>query len=117
MHEYSIAKYVLDSTLSSIGETPPERVSKVVISIGKMAGVVPESLDMYLKLLAQEVGLTRAVFEIVVNPVEFKCNQCGQTFEPNKELFWCPHCGSSNVTFVRGNEMAIDYLEIEEEGP
>ncbi|WP_018963233.1 hydrogenase maturation nickel metallochaperone HypA [Coprothermobacter platensis] len=115
MHEYSVAKYAVEEILELLGNKSPELVTAVGLKIGKMSGIVPDSLLYYLGILAPESGLKNVTFHTSLQPVLFKCNNCETLFEPSRELFWCPRCGSSDVTFVSGNELEIDYIEMEKE--
>lgn len=113
MHEYYVAKHTIYQVKKELGELHPSLVKKVGLEIGKMSGIIPEALEMYLGLIAPEEGLTNATFVITLAPVLFRCNDCSTLFEPSRELFWCPNCNSSNVTFVSGNELKIQYVDVE----
>jgi hydrogenase nickel incorporation protein HypA/HybF len=115
MHEYSVAKYALEEVKQSFPNVDPSKVESIHIKVGKMAGIIPDLLQHYLSLLAPSYGLTHARFFLEVTPALFKCNTCQEIFEPSRELFWCPSCGSSDVTFISGNELKIDYIEIQRE--
>ncbi|HHY43349.1 MAG TPA: hydrogenase maturation nickel metallochaperone HypA [Coprothermobacter sp.] len=113
MHEYYVAKHTIYQIKKELGEIDPNLVKSVGLKIGKMSGIIPDALNMYLNLIAPEEGLTNATFDIVLAPVLFQCNDCKNVFEPSRELFWCPKCKSSNVTFISGNELEIQYIDVE----
>jgi len=80
-----------------------------------MSGIIPEALEMYLGLIAPEEGLTNASFVITLAPVLFRCNDCDTLLSLHVNCFWCPNCNSSNVTFVSGNELKIQYIDVQNE--
>lgn len=48
MHEYYVAKHTIYQVKKELGEVHPSLVKKVGLEIGKMSGIIPEALEMYL---------------------------------------------------------------------
>ena len=113
MHELSVVQSIwkiLDEELAKAGG---RTLLRVKIVIGDLSGVVPEALDFYLKLLAEERGQDKATFEYVRVPVKFRCSDCGHTFTVDRPMFSCPKCGSTAVKMVSGTEFYIEEIEVE----
>jgi hydrogenase nickel incorporation protein HypA/HybF len=114
MHELSIATAVLNTALKNAGE---RRVTAVAVRTGRLRQVVPESLRFYFEIVARGTPLEDARLELTEVPVRLGCEACGQEWEPDWPLFRCPECESANVSVLAGEELSVEYIEVEETEP
>lgn len=108
MHELSITQSVVDVVTRRTGN---EQVAKVHLQIGKLSGIVPDSVRFCFELIAADTPLAGAVLEIDEPLGRGHCRGCGQDFELRDLILLCP-CGSADVQLVGGNELAVKSVEV-----
>ena len=113
MHELSLVASVFDILEEKAREHGASRVTKIVLKVGVMSGVVPDLLesafDSYTKgTLAEEARL-----EIVRVPVKLRCPDCGGETAREDTDFSCAACGSRRVEIVAGRELVVETIELE----
>lgn len=113
MHELSLVASVFDILEEKAREHGAARVTKVVLKVGVMSGVVPDLLesafDSYKKgTLAEEARL-----EIVRVPVKLRCPDCGGETAREDTDYSCAACGSRRVEIVAGRELVVEKIELE----
>ncbi len=115
MHEMTIAQNICDIVKQEIGDIDGiKRVTRIRLKIGKLSGVVPDSLSFCFGFVSEGTPLKGASLQIDHVPVEVKCNRCGAKFDLEKPLFICPDCGSSDLAILAGQELLIESIEVEE---
>lgn len=115
MHEFSISQElvnVVDEARLTVGEDA--RVLRVVIRLGKFTAVVPGCVEFYYKILTENTPMAGAEIEFLEVRVESRCNDCGNTFEPEAAVFLCPSCGSGNTEITAGRDLIVETIEVEE---
>ena len=106
MHELAIA----DAVLAIAGEhAGGRRLASVTVRVGHLRQVVPSALAFAFELLAPGVEL-----EIVEVPAEGRCRACAATSVLGGFPLTCAACGSPDVEVVRGEELSVESLEVEE---
>ena len=111
MHELSIATAVLNTALKHAEDRP---VEVVVMRVGSLRQVVPESLRFYWGVVARDTVCEDARLEIDEIDARLQCEDCGREWEPLIPAFRCPDCASAHVTVAAGEELEIEYLELRE---
>lgn len=109
MHEMSITMAVLDAIVSKVGDA---RVTEVRLEIGKLSGVVVDSVRFCFDLAAE--GTTVAGARLVVDEPSGRgrCRTCGAEFTVDDYIVLCPACDSSNVDVSAGRELRIVSVEV-----
>lgn len=108
MHELSITQSVVDVVTRRTGT---DRVAKVHLQIGKLSGIVPDSVRFCFELIAADTPLAGAVLEIDEPMGQGYCQTCGDDFELRDLILLCP-CGSADVRLVGGTELAVKSVEV-----
>jgi hydrogenase nickel incorporation protein HypA/HybF len=105
MHELSIAQAVLE-----IVETHARgrRVTRVELKVGRLRQVVPDALAFAWELVCD----AELVIEDV--PGAGRCRDCGADTALPAFPLTCEHCRSWDVEVLRGEELLVDSLELEE---
>ena len=127
MHELSIAEAVLDITLRhaerpSAGPMTPfhgrsRRVVRVELKVGHLRQVVPGALTFAFELIAAGTVAEGAELVIEEVPAAGRCRDCGEEEPLPGFPLACPACGSWDVEVLRGEELLVDALEVEEREP
>ncbi len=114
MHEMGIAQSILDAVSTEIQKRPGAIPTKIGVRIGELAGVNPEALDFGFSALLLETAWPELKLEIKVLPRSQRCLACGTIFPVRDLEYECAVCHSTATTFVSGDELELEYLEVED---
>jgi hydrogenase nickel incorporation protein HypA/HybF len=109
MHELSITQAVVDAVAERMGE---RRVTRVRLSIGRLSGVVVDSVRFCFDLVAEGTTLAGAVLEVDEPAGHCRCADCGTEFDVDDPLVLCPACVGANVDVQSGRELRIVSVEV-----
>ena len=110
MHELSVATAVLNTACKHADGRPVELVS---LRVGRLRQVVPDSLSFYFEIVARDTPCEHATLELVEIDAELRCRACERHWSPEMAAFRCPDCGSGDVEVLSGEELEVDYIEVE----
>lgn len=114
MHEMSIAQNIIEIVEEITKEHQLKNVKKVIVKIGKLVAVVPESLHFCYETLTTGTNMEKSELVINIIPIVGKCSDCNKQFEVESYFFSCPFCKGSNVKLIQGQELNISELEVDE---
>lgn len=118
MHELSIAVSLVELASERAGEIGGPRVEAVHVRLGALSGVVEESLRFSFDVASggTPVGGARLIVERI--PVTVFCAACGAERILDEPLrFRCPVCGAPAGDIVRGREIELTALEVDDDAP
>ncbi len=110
MHELSVASAVLNT---AVKHADGRRVTLVALEAGALRQVVPESLQFYWEIVSRDTeceGATLALHEIAAL---LRCRDCGCEWSPELPRFRCPRCAGAAVEVAAGEELSVDYIEVD----
>ncbi len=111
MHELSIATAVVGTALKHAeGRT----VTVVGVRVGRLRQVVPDSLRFYFDIVAGGGPCDGARLELDEVEARLHCSSCGHEWEPLWPEFRCQRCTAGAVEVLSGEELLVDYIEVEE---
>lgn len=110
MHELSIACSIVDLVAEAAAG---RRVHRVTLEIGRLSGVSPDALAFCFPEAAIGTEARDATLEIREIDGVARCEACGEEFLTPSLLTTCS-CGSLTFRRVRGDELNIKSIEIEE---
>ena len=113
VHELSLMEGVLNMVRENAGQNNICRINKVNLVIGKLAMVLPDSLQFCFQALSsQEELFQNALLEIEERDAVIRCAVCEQEFTMEDGwCFVCPSCEGIDVAIISGREMYLDYYE------
>ena len=111
MHELSIASAIV---ATAARHADGGRVAVVRVRVGRLRQVVPDSLQFCFGMVARESVCEGARLELEVIPPVLRCSACEHEWEIEEPPFWCPECAGGDVAPVRGEELEVESIEIEE---
>jgi hydrogenase nickel incorporation protein HypA/HybF len=115
MHELSIAMSMIEMAAEEAARRGGVQVSAIHLKLGPLSGVVREALLFSYEVACEGTPLegSRLVIEDV--PVVVFCPACSeeQTLA-SVQRFFCPACGTPTSQVVRGKELEVVALEIEQ---
>ena len=112
MHELAIADSVVRIARA---HAHGRRVAKVELKVGHLRQVVPSALEFSFGLVAEGTELEGAELAMEVVPAGGRCRTCGFDGPLPQFPLQCQACGGFDVEVLRGEELLVDALEIEEE--
>jgi hydrogenase nickel incorporation protein HypA/HybF len=111
MHELSIAAAILEVAL---GSAPGRRIAAVGVRVGHLRQVVPSALEFSFQLLAEETLASGAALALEPVAAVGVCRGCGRESELRAFPLRCAACGGLELEVVRGEEFAVEWVEVEE---
>jgi len=111
MHELSVASAVLAVAREHAGD---RRLAAVRVEVGHLRQVVPTALAFAFELTAQGTELDGAELALEEVPAAGVCRSCGAECELPGFPLMCGSCGGLDLELVRGEELLVDALELED---
>jgi hydrogenase nickel incorporation protein HypA/HybF len=112
MHEASLMHDVLGLAAEHARQAGSNRIRRIRLRVGTMAGAVPDALRFAFEALAPGTPAAGATLEIDLVPVSCHCPACGEHFAPDDFPYQCPQCGSSDVELRAGRELELNQIEV-----
>jgi hydrogenase nickel incorporation protein HypA/HybF len=113
MHEYSLARSLLNQVDELRRGQHGGRVLRVKVRIGEFAGVEPDLLVSAFEDLSAETEMDGARLEMERVSLTIRCDACGSDGEVHRFLFACPKCGSRSIQIIAGEELFLDSVTLE----
>ena len=110
MHELGITRNVVAIVTEA---ARGRRVRRVVLEIGELSGVLPDAVCFCFDVVAQGTSIDGATLEIRRITGRARCLECSAEFDTPSLLTSC-RCGSRRLDRLRGEELNIKSIEIEE---
>jgi len=116
VHELSIACELVESVDAAARQAGATRVTVVHMRLGKLSGVVSDSLQFGYDIAAKGTLLEGSQLLIEELPVVIYCDRCASEVElPGMQNYNCPNCGTPSRHIRQGKEMEIRSMEVEME--
>jgi hydrogenase nickel incorporation protein HypA/HybF len=115
MHELAIAQNILEIVQQSVPENQAKSVRGIRIRIGRLAGIVPDSLDFCFSAIVNDTDMQKARLAIEQVPTFSQCKTCAHRFGIEDWIFTCPICQSTNLDLISGKELEIVDIEVADE--
>jgi hydrogenase nickel incorporation protein HypA/HybF len=108
VHELSITQSVVTAVTTRMRDAPVRRIR---LEVGRLSGLVPDSVRFCFELVAAGTTCEGALLEIDEPPGQARCRSCGAAFETGEVLPLCD-CGSADVAVEGGRELRIREVEV-----
>ena len=95
---------------------PDSYPCRVGVRIGEMAAIDQDSLRFCFEAMIHDTDLASLELAIEVCPRCHRCQKCGQEFVVRDYDSRCPQCASLETRCIRGDDLELAYLEVEENG-
>jgi hydrogenase nickel incorporation protein HypA/HybF len=110
MHELAITR----SIVAIVGEAAAgRRVRRVMLDVGRLSGVMADSIAFCFDAVAQGTALEGARLDIRQIDGRASCVDCGTEFAADTIFARCT-CGSRRVVLLAGEELDVKAMELEE---
>ena len=115
MHELGLVNYVVEQVSKIAEEQNVKKIRSVTLQFGEVSGIVTSYLHDYWLWYTKKFPLfDGAELKTEEIPAVTWCDDCKITYSTVKYGKTCPHCGSGNTWLLRGNEMMIKEVEVED---
>lgn len=111
MHELGITQNIVAIVTEHARGAP---VKRVTLEIGKLSAIMPDAIQFCFDICCQGTILEGAVLEIIEIPGQGICRHCGEEVILSQPFGRCDHCGSVDVAIIKGKELQIKEMEVEE---
>jgi hydrogenase nickel incorporation protein HypA/HybF len=111
LHELSLCEAIAESVSR---HARGRGVTRVVVRVGHLRQVVPDSLLFSWEVLTSGSDLDGCLLDIEQVPATIECNRCHATTTLEMAIFVCGACGDSDVTVRSGEELLVVSLELAE---
>jgi hydrogenase nickel incorporation protein HypA/HybF len=108
----SIAQNILEIVEHALQDEDAPRVDKVVVRIGAMVSIVPDSLTFCYEAITEGTHLAGSTLVIEEVPARVRCKPCNKTTQIDSFVFRCEHCGGTDLTTESGHELAVSHIEV-----
>lgn len=112
MHELSLTQSIVDAVADRLGDA---KVTSVRLEIGKLSGVVVDSIRFCFDLVTDGTSLQGARLDIDEPSGACRCRECGEEFGVDDPIVLCPACDGANVEVLSGRDMRIRSVEVSRE--
>jgi hydrogenase nickel incorporation protein HypA/HybF len=115
MHELSIAMGIIEAATDE-AQRRGVQVSAVHLRLGALSGVVKDALLFSYEVACEDTPLAGSKLIVEDVPVVIFCPQCKEDKTlTSLQSFSCPECGTPTMNIVRGKELEVFALEVEDE--
>ena len=112
MHEMAIAEGIFDIAKEHAAREKSDRITKIGLLIGEMAGVEEDALRFCFSALTKGTLAEDAEISIKRVPLVGRCGACDYEKPIENYNFICPKCGGG-LAVVSGRELRVEYLEMD----
>ncbi|HEY0448632.1 hydrogenase maturation nickel metallochaperone HypA [Actinophytocola sp.] len=109
MHEMSITQSIVDAVAEKLGDA---EVTAVRLEVGKLSGVVVDSIRFCFDLVTEGTTLQGARLVVDEPAGQARCRECATEFEVADPIVLCPACDGSNVDVRSGRDLRIVSVEV-----
>jgi len=115
MHELALAESILDVVATEMKSRGNARPISVGVRIGALAAVDADALHFGFEVIIKGTELEGLKLVLRITPAERQCLMCDQRYEVLEFEATCPACGSADAIPLGGDELDIEYLEVDDE--
>ena len=113
MHELSLMEGVLSLILDAQAQHGFQKVERVILEIGDLAGVETEALTFCWEAVMAGTPAESAVLELVAEPAKCWCGTCCCEVPVQSRWDLCPDCGLALGPPFTGTDLKLKSLEVE----
>ncbi len=113
MHELSLTQRIVKIVCDEAKKENAVRVVKVMLAVGEDSGIVPECVQTYFDLLAENTVAQGAKIKANIIRSTLYCESCKKEFERARFSFSCPECGAEGTPTNKGNACYVESIELE----
>ena len=115
MDEFSLSEVLVTAVLEEMSRLSPSVVlHRAHAVVGALRRVTPESLRVAYELQTRDTRAAGSYLDVTLVPEAVLCGDCGWQGESEDPLPACGRCSGTNLTRLKGMELYISDLEVED---
>ena len=114
MHERSLVHALLCQVETLMRQQQADRVLNVHVSVGEFSGVEPDLFRSAFEDVVIDSPLRGAQLNLRQVPLQARCDRCARKFLVARFCFECPACQSKQVTILRGEDLMLESVTLEQ---
>ena len=113
MHEFSLCRSVIKIVEKQVEfNSETHRISKVILSVGVLAGVDVESMAFWFPVAAKSSILKNTKLKIETDEAKALCSHCHNIYSLTQLYQSCVHCQSYDKKILSGQQMNVKNIEL-----
>ncbi len=113
MHELALTQGIIDIVVSEQEKQGFKDVKEIRLKVGEYSGIVPDYIKDFFPTVSKGTCAEQATLVISFIPAEIKCLECGFEGKPGTRRAFCPQCGSTAFTMIKGREFYVENILVE----
>lgn len=113
MHELSVCQALLRQLEEIAVRERAERITKVVVRIGPLAGIEPQLLRQAYPIAGADSVAAEAELVLEILPIRVACEACGAESDATTHRLVCGVCGDYHTRLLSGDELLLTQVELE----
>jgi hydrogenase nickel incorporation protein HypA/HybF len=114
----SIVQALIDQVGAEVARAGQSgRVIALELSVGRLSGVHVEAIRFAFELLSPGTLVEGARLNVAEPTARVSCQACGACTPIPELVMHCPACGSGEIAIQGGQELLLQSIELEEDGP
>ncbi len=109
----SLAINIVDIACQTAKQNDAGRINSIEIEVGKLAGVLEDSLAFCFQAAQNNTLAENAKLNIISIPGKGHCKDCDKTFETDTFFTLCPHCQGFSVDILEGKDLKIKSINVD----
>lgn len=112
MHEFAVCQALLDQVRVVAAEHADADVSRIILCVGPLSGVVPELLERAFYLARADGPAAHAELVIESTAIRVHCRVCGDDSEATQARLTCGTCGDYHTDLLDGDQLVLKRVEL-----
>jgi hydrogenase nickel incorporation protein HypA/HybF len=115
MHEFALARNLVELACSEAAEAGAHRVCRLNCRVGVLRQVDELLMQGAFEIARAGTLCDGATLSIEKTELTARCPSCGQRFAVHEWNSDCPTCGAAGVDFAGGDELVLVSIEVEKD--
>ncbi|MCU7931332.1 MAG: hydrogenase maturation nickel metallochaperone HypA [Candidatus Thiodiazotropha sp. (ex Codakia rugifera)] len=112
MHELSVCQAMLTQVEEIAQREHAAQVTRILIHIGPLSGVVPELLQQAFTVARAGSVAANADLDTELQSIRIRCQQCGAECDTVANRLICCECGDFRTQLISGDELLLARVEL-----
>jgi hydrogenase nickel incorporation protein HypA/HybF len=112
LHELSITQSILEIVLEQARTNEANEVVRVDLVIGRLTGIVSDSVRLYFGILAEDTIARGAELRFEEIETSLRCRDCNTTFLADGDIWSCPACKGLSAEIIAGRECHVKSIVV-----
>ncbi len=113
MHEMSLAINIVEIACQTADQNGAVKINSIEVEVGKLAGVLEDSLSFCFKAAQNKTAAENAQLEIISIPGKGHCKTCNISFNTESFFTLCPNCKGISIEIIDGKDLKIRAINVD----